>query len=184
MSVLVIPRPGSFQSLHGHQQVAVKEWLANCQASDDKVGLWCYGDRGEGSTYIGSAAVKKLIREHDIGDSWDYIPALDLMDRIRESWSANEVSRGNASDFDLYVEAAGFEDAVKLLWDLKLLWVNDLYDSQDMGFWHKHVMERLIKRVKNGLPTVICTNMTPASPQMTGLQKVIENLFVTCYAER
>jgi DNA replication protein DnaC len=182
VSVLNIPGPGSFQSLHGHQQVAVKEWLTNCQAGGDKVGLWVYGDRGEGSTYIGSVAAKKLVR--DVGDSWEYITARELMDQIRDSWSANEVSRGNASDFDLYVEAASFEDTVKRLWELKLLWIDDLYDEHDMNFWRKHVMDRVTYRVKQNLPTVICTNMTPADAQMTGLQKVIENLFVTCYAER
>ena len=182
MTTLIIPGPGLFKNLQEHQQDAVRTWLGHCLAGEGKVGLWVYGDRGEGSTYIGSVASKRMVRE--VGDDWEYITATNLMDQIRDSWSANEVSRHNAGDYDLYVEAAGFEDTVSKLWTLKLLWIDDLYDSHDMWFWRKHVLERLLNRVKQGLPTVICTNMTPASPQMDGLQKPIETWFVTCYAER
>ena len=97
----------------------------------------------------------------EVDDSWDYVTATDLMDRIRESWSANEVSRGNASDYDLYVEAAGFETAVANLWTIKLLWIDDLYDEHDMAFFRKHALLRILDRVKQGLPTVVATNMTP-----------------------
>lgn len=182
MSTLVIPESGTYRNLQEHQQTALRTWLANCQAGADKVGLWIYGNHGEGSTYIATAAMKRMVREVD--DDWDYISAQDLMDQIRMSWSAGEVSRHNAGDYDLYVESAGFEDAVAKLWTVKLLWVDDLYDEHDMDFFRKHVLLRLIKRVKDGLPTVIATNMTPESPPFIKLTKVIETWFVTCYAER
>ena len=107
-----------------------------------------------------------------------------MMDRIRDSWSAGEMSRNNSGDYDLYVESARFEDTVNKMWDLKLLWIDDLYDEQDITFFRKHALLRLIQRVKNGLPTVIATNMPPADSQLEGLERVIKTWFVTCYAER
>ena len=53
---LVIPGPGTYQNLQEHQQKAVRTWLANCMAGMDRVGLWVYGEHGEGSTYIASAS--------------------------------------------------------------------------------------------------------------------------------
>ena len=183
MTDLIIPEPGTYQNLHDHQQVAVKAWVHDhCLGDGQKVGLWVYGQRGEGSTYIASVATKRMVRE--VGEDWEYVTAQDLMDRIRTSWSAGEVSRHNAGDYDLYVESASFEDALSSLWTVNLLWVDDLYDEHDIDFWRKHVMTRLLHRVKRGLPTVISTNMTPASPQFVKVTKVIETWFVTCYAER
>ena len=66
------------------------------------------------------------------------------MDQVRISWSADAVSRGNSSDYDLYVEAAGFETALEKLWKVKVLMIDDLYDSHDMAFFTKHMLDRLL----------------------------------------
>jgi hypothetical protein len=188
LSKLIIPGPGRFGSLHDHQQKAVTLWQENCErglaGEQAQVGLWVYGDRGAGSTYIASTAAKRMVREIDDDFAWDYVTATNLMDRIRESWSANKVSQGNSGDYDLYVESASFEDAVRKLWDLKLLWIDDLYEEHDITFFRKHALPRLFQRVKSGLPTVIATDMPPGDPQLDGLEKVIQIWFVTCYAER
>ena len=178
-----VPEPGTYQNLQGHQQLALREWLGYARNGTGKIGLWIYGNRGEGSTYIGSVAVKRMADEVGI-ENWEYVTALDLMDQIRISWSADAVSRGNSNDYDLYVEAAGFEDDLTALWAKKMLWIDDLYSDQDMAFWRKHVMERLIQRTKAGLPTIICTDMSPGDRQLDGLQKTLMSRFVTCYAER
>ena len=180
---MTLPLPGTYQNLRGHQQLALKQWVGHCLSGEGKVGLWVYGDHGEGSTYVASVGVKRIAREVGI-ENWDYSTALDLTERIRMSWTAGEVSRHNSGDYDLYVESASFEDALAEFWNVKLLWIDDLYSEQDMEFFRKHAMFRLLQRVKQGLPTVISTNMTPSSPPMSQLTKSIESWFVTCYAER
>lgn len=180
----VLPRPGSYQNLQPHQRAAIDVWLRSALGGvGSKVGLWVYGNRAEGSSYVGSVAVKKIA--NDVGiENWEYSTALDLMDRIRISWSADQVSRGNANDYDLYVEAAAFDDSLTDFWNKKLVWIDDVYSTLDMAFWHKHVMERVLQRVKSGLPTIVCLDMSPADRQFEGLEKLIKTWFVTCYAER
>jgi len=178
-------RLGTYKDLQEHQQLAVAEWWQNVRDGQGQVGLWVYGNRGEGASFIGTAAMRRLVRDGVIAEpDWEYINSFDLMDQIRISWSADQVSRGNANDYDLYTEAARFEDDVKKLWSIKLLMVDDVYHNQDMAFFRKHIFDRLFQRVKDALPTVVATDMPPSAPQVEMWQKVIESWFVTCYAER
>ena len=184
MTSTVPTRIGTYKDLQQHQKLAVSEWWEAVRTGEGKVGLWVYGNRGEGSTFIGTAAIRRLISEGFVGEDWEYLTAFDLMDQIRISWSADQVSRGNSNDYDLYVEAAGFEDSVAKLWNIKLLMVDDVYHNQDMNFFRKHIFDRLLLRAKQALPTVIATDMPPSAPQVEMWKKVIETWFVTCYAER
>ena len=175
-------RIGSFQDLQGHQQLALREWFGYAIHGEGKVGLWVYGNHGEGSSYVGIVGLRRMLRE--FGDEWEYVTALDLMDQVRISWSADAVSRGNSNDYDLYTEAASFETALEKLWTVKVLLIDDLYDSHDMSFFTKHLWTRLLQRVKQGLPTIVCTNMPPSSYAVAEWRGTIESWFVTCYAER
>ena len=180
---MTLPVPGTYQNLLGHQQLALKAWMGHLLSGEGKQGLWVYGSRGAGSTYVASVALRRATRE--VGEDWDYVTAQDLVDKIHLSWSSSEVSRNNSGDYDLYVEAARFEDELKALWTIRLLWVDDLYDdTMDMRFWRKFIQERLVARVKQGLPTIVSGNITPNDVSMEGLRSVIETWFVTCYAER
>ena len=181
MKYLTLPEPGTFKNLLDHQQQTLRTWLDEIENEGDKVGLWVYGDRNAGSTYVGSVAVKKLAPKH----TWEYVSSTELMDALRHSWHSSSILRSNPSDYDLYVEATLDERELEKFWEVDVLWVDDLVDYYtDMSFWISHVQEKLEKRVKSGKPTIVCTNMAPDAPALERFTQVIKGRFVTCYAER
>jgi hypothetical protein len=46
------------------------------------------------------------------------------------------------------------------------------------------VQPKVERRLKARKPTIVTTDMTPKSNTLDGLGRVIDNLFVSCYAER
>lgn len=182
MTTVTVPSPGTYSKLNALQQKNLWEWRENVQKHTGPVGLWVYGDRGQGSTYVASVAVKRLYCD---GVDFEYIPALALIDMVRRSWFGNELVRTNPNDYDLFAETLADDEILDDLWDAELLWVDDLHDTAvDMAFWRRHIQERLVNRVKMGMPTVIATSMYPRHRALEGLELVIETRFVTCYAER
>jgi hypothetical protein len=174
----------TFKTLHAHQQEALREWRRNVEAGKGQVGLWVYGARRAGTTSIALLAAESAMRVADL-DTLQVITAHRLCGSIRQGWSADGVSRALPNDYDLYVEAQRAQDAVLSLWDADMLVVDDFHEeTTDMPFWRKHVQAEINERMKVRKPLVVATDMAPNHPYLSGLQGFIEDLFVTCYAER
>jgi hypothetical protein len=153
------------------------------RSGEGPVGLWVYGDgRCQGTTTIGQVALARM--EWDEHDT-DEAVCLDLLDTIRRSWGAGEMSRHLPNDYDLYVDANVLDMQIERYWDVDVLMLDDFHkESIDMAFWRRHVQPRIERRLKARKPTIITTDMPPSSPTLEGLQRVITTMFVTCYAER
>jgi hypothetical protein len=168
-----------FGGLKQHQQDALIEWLGG-----KAVGLWIYGSRRAGSSYIGRIAGRMASQNPEIETS-DLVAALDLVNDIRRSWSLGEMVRRHPDDYALWLDMDELERKIESLWALDLLWIDDLHEEAvDISFWRKHVQPYVEKRIKEGKLTIVSTSLSPDSPKLLGLQQVIEDLFVTCYAER
>lgn len=183
-----MPAPVSFQDLRDPQKAALKEWLANVEEDDPcigprHIGLWIYGARRrQGTSTIGeivwSKMSKRTYKPHKI-------PCLNLVDRVRESWTLDTLVRHNPTDYDLGMDSMRAQMFLDELWDADFLWLDDLHEETiDIPFWRKHIQPRLERRLKDGRPTMVCTDMAPNNPDLDGLLEVIEDMFVTCYAER
>jgi hypothetical protein len=164
----------TFKMLHAHQREALREWRDGTTP-----GLWVYGARRGGSSSIG-----RIAYEH-IEEEGAAITALHLTDAVRRMWSSSSVSKAHPNDYDLYVDANRAEDEINRYWTVPLLFVDDFHEEQiDMGFWRKHIQARIEHRLNDNLRTIIASDMAPNHPYLSGLQGLIEDLFVTCYAER
>jgi hypothetical protein len=173
-----------FGDLRAHQQASLREWRTNYLSDiNQQVGLWVCGERRAGSSTIADIALSQAAK----GDNktWEYMLADDVIKLVREQWSVEGVQRGNPSDHDLLMEAYAVEAEVDGLMGYDVLVVDDLHShSTDMDFWMRHVEKKLMQRSKARKPTIIATDMPPNHPAFTGFQKVIEDLFVICHAER
>lgn len=155
-------------------------WAVN-GTEPGKIGLWVYGSRGTGSSYIASIAYGRLSKDHP-----DWIPlyhnAKVLMESIREYWQlAQDPNRGQSEE--LTQDYYALDDGLNLLWDrADLVWLDDLHDSLDLRFWMRHVQPDLERRVKDGKPTIVSTNCAPNHPEFQTIQRVIESLFVVVEA--
>ena len=99
MTTLTVPSPGTFQNLNDYQREALRAWRREVQSeTSEQVGLWIYGDRGAGTTYVASVAVKRLYND---GRDFSYVSALGLMDLTRRNWQDGEMMRANPTDFEL-----------------------------------------------------------------------------------
>lgn len=172
----------TFRMLRAHQQEALREWRRNIRTGEGSVGLWVYGDRRAGTTTIGRVAVARM--EWDDFDS-EEVTCLRLSDAIKMTWRAGEISRHLPNDYDLYVESNLFDMQVERYWDVDVLFVDDFHAEQiDMAFWRRFVQVHIEERLKDRKPTIIAADMEPKSPTLGRLAPIIEDMFVTCYAER
>lgn len=173
----------TFRMLHAHQQEALRVWRKNVHSDDGPVGLWVYGSgRSQGASTIAQVGLGRM--EWD-GLDTESVPCLRVMDVIRKSWGASEISRHLTNDYDLYVDANVLEMQIERYWDVDVLLLDDLHEEQtDMGFWRKHVQPQVELRLKARKPTIVATDMAPNNPTLDGLLPVINDLFVSCYAER
>ena len=145
-----------------------------------KKGLWVWGERCSGSSYIGKVALRRALREYGSAE-WDYYTALQLMDLIRASWT----SAGRDED-ELSDEFVTPAEKLEYVFDeCKVLMVDDFHDDAvDPKLWRKHVQPRLEASVKDGRMVVVATNLAPAARELNGLERVIESRFVVCDAGR
>ena len=179
-----VPLRARLKHLEPDEQDVLKDWAANGlgnPASHGKYGLWIFGPRQHGTSHIAACATHRLV---DRVAAWEHIDALVLTDNIRRYWTLEETARRNADDYGLFLDKQELETKLDFLWfDCDVLWVDDLHeDSVDIPFWRKHVLPRLERRCKAGKVTIIATTLSPDSPKLSGLQDVIENLFVICVA--
>ena len=180
-----------FQTLNQEQQDALTDWISGPARdednpvepvrSGDKPGLWVHGMRRAGSSYIGHIAGRMAAQ---YVYSSDRITALKLVRDTRKVWTQSDLVRNHPDDYSLWLDADSQESRLEKLWNLSLLWIDDLHaESTDIRFWRKHIHPRIEERVKDGKLTIVSTTYIPNDP-ILGLQTAIEDLFVICDATR
>ena len=173
-----------FGDLRAHQQASLRAWRANYLGTDQlQVGLWVCGKRRSGSSTVGDIALSQAV--HADGMGWECMTADEIVNLVRDQWSAGTARRGNPSDIDLVAASFDIDASVDGIMSCGVLMVDDLHShSTDMSFWNRHVEKRITQRVKDRKPTIVATDMTPNHPALVDFQEVIEDLFVICHAER
>jgi len=173
-----------FLNLEPDQQTDLKRWRKNVNSDDsEQVGLWVYGKRFSGSSYIARCALHKMVVENDDWD-WEYHTAVEVMSAMRNLWTLSK-QLGERSDPELVHEHFLIDDEFRFLWDkAQVILIDDLYDSLDMRFWRDHVHDNLDRRVKEKRPTIIATTMAPDHRVFADVQRVIEGRFVIVHATR
>ena len=175
------PLRATFANLNPTQQETLRRW--HDQLDQEQCGLWVVGDRRSGSSYIAEVAVRNVKREFW---SWEMVRANALVEEIHLFWSLSTAVRQHPDDFALWEDMNKVDMTLDHLWhQCELVWIDDLRpDAVDIDFWRRHAQAKIEDRVKEGKPTVIATNLLPAAPELMGLQRVIEDLFVVCDAAR
>lgn len=185
-----VPLHARLSCLTEEEQETLKDWYYRGVLAQErqgerphaKVGLWVVGKRRHGTSYIAEVAMGRLTESPDV--EWEHVYALALSNLIRNYWSQGEMVRSNPDDYGLFLEYQDIQHQLEAIWyECDALWVDDFHDETvDVAFWRKHIQPYLERRVKDHKPTIVATTLLPDSTKMTGLQKVIEDLFVICMA--
>lgn len=172
-----------FSNLQPQQKDDLARWRHNVNHDGDQVGLWVYGSRGSGSSYIARCALHKLVLDHFDWD-WEYFVAKQVMDAMRSLWTLSK-QLGTNTDPELAQEHLLIDQEFRFLWDkANIVLLDDLFDSLDMNFWRAHIHDDIDRRVKAGRATIIATTMAPNHRVFADIQRVIEDRFVVCHATR
>jgi len=172
-----------FTNLTEEQQVDLSRWRWNINGdTEGPTSLWIYGDRGSGTSYIGTCALHKMVVEHRDWD-YEYHTATKLIEVMRRSWDINK--QIPTDDPDLLYEYFAIEEDFQWLWEkAQVIFVDDLHASLDMGFWRKYLHQHLEERVKSGKVTILATTAAPNHSAFADITRVIENHFVVVHATR
>lgn len=173
-----------FLNLTEEQQADLKQWRRNVhEPLNEQVGLWVYGKRGSGTSYIAKCALHKMVVEHRDW-VWEYHTATEVMTAMRNLWNLSK-QIGPQTDNDTMHEYLLIDEEFRYLWDkANVVLLDDLYDYLDIGFWRSHIQAHIDGRVKQYKPTIIATTMAPNSTEFADMQRVIENRFVVVHATR
>lgn len=173
-----------FLNLEPEQQADLKQWRRNVhEPLNEQVGLWVYGSRGSGTSYIAKCALHKMVVEHRDW-AWEYHTAREVMEAMRNLWNLGK-QIGPHTDNDTMHEYLLIDEEFRYLWDkANVVMLDDLYDSLDMRFWRSHIHDGIDGRVKQYKPTIIATTMAPSHRVFADVQRVIENRFVVVHATR
>lgn len=173
-----------FLDLEPDQQADLKRWRRNVnEDGNEQVGLWVYGSRFSGSSYIARCALHKMVVEHDDWD-WEYHTAVEVMSAMRNLWSLSRQLEQKL-DSEMLQEHMLIDEEFRFLWDkAHIVLIDDLYDSLDMTFWRNHVHDHIDRRVKERKPTIIATTMPPNHRVFDDVRRVLEGRFVICHATR
>jgi hypothetical protein len=181
-----VPLPARLPDLEPDEQASLKDWYNlgvrwKADGAHGRCGLWIVGPRRHGTSYIASCAMWRL---DESGFDWEHVHALSLTNMLRRYWDQASLLRHNADDYGLFLDMSDTESTLEHLWyTCPALWVDDLHeDAVDIPFWRKHVQPHLERRIKDHLPTIVATTLRPDSTKLSGLQDVIEDLFVVCFA--
>jgi hypothetical protein len=157
-------------------------WLNMLGKSNGSVSLWCSGERGAGSSYVGRVAFHKALREN-VDWKWEYFTADAIMQSMRELWRMEQDPAIHDSD-DMSIDYWRLRDAFENLWEkADVIWIDELHDTINMPFWRSHVQGKLEQRVKAGKPSIVSTNMAPNHPAFADITRVIEQRFVIVRAD-
>jgi len=172
-----------FANLTDDQRDRLRQWKANALSGTGKVGLWTFGDRRSGSSYIAWLAMNALWRQKH--EEWRYCEykAREVMEGKREMWTLERNPNRHDSE-ELTQDYYQLDDVFLDLWKrADAVWLDDLHDTLDMEFWMRHVQPDIEARVKDRKAIVIATNMGPDHPVFAPIRRVIEDLFVVIRAE-
>ena len=183
-----VPLHARLRDLEEPERLALQDWYTNglhAAGHHDrhgKVGLWVFGDRQHGSSYVAECATAKLV---DRVGSWEHVDALVLTQNIRQHWNLSDMVRRNPEDYNLFLDFQELDTKLDFLWhECELLWVDDLHETAvDVFFFTRHVLPWLERRIKAKRVTIIATTLTPDDRALDGFHTVIKNLFVTCVAQ-
>ena len=146
-----------------------------------KWGLWVFGERGAGTSYVGKILAADLRFKRGYVNA-ERVPAAGLVRDLREVWTAQQHARQNSDDVALYRESVATQDAFDAhFFGYDLLWIDQLHDEVVEGdMWRKHIHPLIEERVTEvQRPTIVCTTLTPDDPVFP--KGVIERLFVTAH---
>lgn len=182
----------TFDSCTYEQKEQLRVWKKELDAlaamespfmAPERAGLWVYGPRRSGSSYVAMVAMRHLAEETF---SWEYVPALLLTENLRRRWALEDLVRRHPDDYGLWREADDLDTLFQGMWHgTTALWVDDLHgDEIDMRFWKRHVQPHLTARVKRGQRTIIATSLDPGHEEWGDLTPVILGHFVVVEAVR
>ena len=171
----------SYKNLSDSMRVNTMVWRDQVLAADDPVkwGLWVFGERGAGTSYVGRILAADFRFKRGFVNA-ERVPAAALVRDLREVWTAQQHSRQNSEDAGLYREAVAAEDAFDAhFFDYDLLWIDQLHDEVVEGdMWRKHIHPLIEERVTEvRKPTIVCTTLTPDDSYLP--RGVVERLFWT-----
>lgn len=171
-----------FRALTQETKDALRYW----SNESNRVGLWVYGPRRSGTSYVAGVASGKA--EAEVPDAvWEpatIVRALDLMDNVRKVWTYETLIKQHPDDLGFWEEYSKWSDRLERVWNGPVTWVDDLDQTVDMSFWRRHVQPRLEQRIKQGRFTIIATTHPPDSVALEGLLQVILDLFHIIRCER
>jgi hypothetical protein len=173
-----------FLNLEPEQQADLKRWRKNVNAGDsEQVGLWVYGDRFSGSSYIARCALHKMVVDNPDWD-WEYYTAAEVMNAMRNLWTLSK-QIGPNTDNETMHEYLLIDEEFRFLWEkAQIVLLDNLYDSLDTNFWRSHIHDYLDWRVKELRPTIIATTMAPNHRVFDDVRRVIEGRWVIVHATR
>lgn len=149
--------------------------------SRSKYGLWIFGDRSAGTSYIGMTVGGSLTNKRRSIEYLDgiHVRAHKLLEDLRGMWTMSQLTRTNSDDIGLFWEAQSAEDEFQGMFNrASLLWVDDFHhETIDMPLWKKYVQPLIEMRVKDKKPTIVCTTLAPDDVALP--KGVVERLFVT-----
>lgn len=169
------------------QRQQLAGWLARVDRHEEvrphwhQIGLWIYGPRLSGSTYIARVAARRMWEKNKLDVQWE--DAKDLLDIKRDQWTLDDRIKRFPDD-NLYQEQMLLEMSTDRFWQGDVACVNDLYSDLDIRFWRRFLQPEMESRIKRGQPTIVATDMPPNYREFDGLQPVIEHYFVVCDAAR
>lgn len=172
-----------FANLSKEQQDDLVQWRKNVRGDSEQVGLWVFGKRGSGTSYIAKCALHKMIVDNREW-GWEYHTASEVMGAMRNLWNLSK-QIGPHTDNDTMEEYLLIDEEFRYLWDkAQIVMLDDLHDALDIGFWRSHIQSGIDQRVKQYKPTIIATTLAPNSTEFADMQRVIENRFVVIHATR
>ena len=166
-----------FAQVTEDQQRILRYWWDH---RGQRPGLWVYGPRRSGTSYVAGVGCRKASGEMD-PEEWQaphIITAVSLIENLRLVWTLEDQAKRHPDDYGLWSEY----DVERRLWEWiavkPVLWVDDMHSGTlDMSFWRRHVQEHLEQRVKRGQITIVATTYAPDDDALEGLTPVILDLF-------
>jgi hypothetical protein len=165
-------------NLSDEMRAQLRDWTND----DTAHGLWLFGPRRAGTSYVGKVVVGDLAHHHDHTDAMR-VKAMELIDLVRGSWSMSAQVRSSMDDMGLWWELKSTEEMLDVYFHrLQVLWIDQLHhETIDMPLWKKHIQPRVEDRVEEGQIVIVSTTMPPNDPAMP--KGVIEDIFTPIFCD-
>jgi hypothetical protein len=169
------------KNLSSDMRVQLGAWTEGLTQGGKK-GLWLFGARRAGTSYIGRVVIGDLAFHRGYTDGMQ-VKALDLIDEIRGSWSMSAQVRTSMDDMGLWWELKNVEDMLDTYFHrLQVLWIDQLHDETiELPLWKKHIQPRIEDRVEEGQIVIVSTTMPPDDSAFA--KGVIEDMFTTIFCD-